>query len=151
MLIWIDDVSTRRTNDCYREDLDLHIGSTQNELDQLKDILNGCNNFDANTLLGVMTPDINAKTLSNDKLFLQLFSENDTFNDAVLPSKENPAIEGAPGNEEAESSNLLDFTELLDDDLNIDDSSLTTEAQASSTLNTPVRTLKNGPSFPVRS
>lgn len=151
MLIWIDDVSTRRTNDCYREDLDLHIGSTQNELDQLKDILNGCNNFDANTLLGVMTPDINPKTLSNDKLFLQLFSENDTFNDAGLSGKENPAIEGVPGNEEAASSNLIDFTELLDDDLNIDEGSLTTEVEATGTLNTPVRMVKNSPSFPVRS
>lgn len=131
--------------------MDFHIGSTQNELDQLKDILNGCNNFDANTLLGVMTPGINPKTLSNDKLFLQLFSENDTFNDAAVHSKENPAIEGVPGNEEAASSNLLDFTELLDDDLNIEDDSLTTEDQASSTLNTPVRTMKNGPSFTVPS
>lgn len=131
--------------------MDLHIGSTQNELDQLKDILNGCNNFDANTLLGVMTPDINPKTLSNDKLFLQLFSENDTFNDAGLSGKENPAIEGVPGNEEAASSNLIDFTELLDDDLNIDEGSLTTEVEATGTLNTPVRTVKNSPSFPVRS
>lgn len=32
----------------------MHLESTQSELDQLKDILNGYNSFDANALLGVI-------------------------------------------------------------------------------------------------
>lgn len=54
-LINFDDVSTLCTNECSREDLDLHLESTQSEIEQLRDILHGCNSFDANTLLGVST------------------------------------------------------------------------------------------------
>ncbi|XP_066155416.1 heat shock factor protein-like isoform X2 [Euwallacea fornicatus] len=116
-------------------DLDLHVDSTKNELEQLKDILNGCNNFDANTLLG-------------------LFSENDTFNDAAFPSKSHTAIEGAAENQD--DPPVIDFTELLDDDLCIDGTNLTTDPapppdQASSSLNTPVKVLKNEPLFPRKS
>lgn len=48
-----DYVSTLCTNECSREDLDLHLETTDTEIDQLRDILHGCNSFDANTLLGV--------------------------------------------------------------------------------------------------
>lgn len=54
ILIHINNVSTLCTNDCCSEDLDLHVESTQSELEQLKDILNGYNSFDANALLGVI-------------------------------------------------------------------------------------------------
>lgn len=53
-LIQNNNVSTLCTNDCSSEDLDIHIENTQSELDQLKDILNGYNSFDANALLGVI-------------------------------------------------------------------------------------------------
>ncbi|XP_066155421.1 heat shock factor protein-like isoform X5 [Euwallacea fornicatus] len=126
---------TLGTNNYFRNDLDLHVDSTKNELEQLKDILNGCNNFDANTLLG-------------------LFSENDTFNDAAFPSKSHTAIEGAAENQD--DPPVIDFTELLDDDLCIDGTNLTTDPapppdQASSSLNTPVKVLKNEPLFPRKS
>lgn len=52
-MIGIVDVSTLRTNDCCREDLDSHLENTQSELDQLRDVLNGCGTLDANALLGV--------------------------------------------------------------------------------------------------
>ncbi|KAJ8955404.1 hypothetical protein NQ318_003502 [Aromia moschata] len=35
------------------DDLDLHLDHTQSEIDQLKDILHGCNSLDANALLGL--------------------------------------------------------------------------------------------------
>lgn len=54
VLIWNNNVSTLGTNECSREDLDQHVENTQSELDQLKDILNGYNSFDANALLGVI-------------------------------------------------------------------------------------------------
>lgn len=34
--------------------MDQHVETTQSELDQLKDILNGYSSFDANALLGVI-------------------------------------------------------------------------------------------------
>lgn len=49
----IDGVSTLRTNECCRNDLDVHLETTQNEIDQFKDILHGGNSFDARTLFGV--------------------------------------------------------------------------------------------------
>lgn len=54
ILIQNNNVSTLRTNDCCSEDFDQHVESTQSELEQLKDILNGYSTFDANALLGVI-------------------------------------------------------------------------------------------------
>ncbi|CAH0561893.1 unnamed protein product [Brassicogethes aeneus] len=48
--------STRGSNPS-RDDLDLHLESSQTELDSLKDILSNCSSFDANTLLGLFNDD----------------------------------------------------------------------------------------------
>ncbi|KAJ8983523.1 hypothetical protein NQ317_012014 [Molorchus minor] len=48
---------TLGTNDFYRDDFDLHLEHTQSEIDQLKDLLHGCNSLDANALLGFFNDD----------------------------------------------------------------------------------------------
>ncbi|XP_017770603.1 PREDICTED: heat shock factor protein isoform X2 [Nicrophorus vespilloides] len=82
------------------EDLDIHVESTQNELDQLKSLLNGYSTLDANTLLGLFnhdeTPAYGLATKSEEKMKL-----------------EDPLMSGS---ELAPYSTPLDFSQLFNDD-----------------------------------
>ncbi|XP_050314551.1 heat shock factor protein-like isoform X2 [Anthonomus grandis grandis] len=120
------------------DDLDLHLDHTQSELNQLKDILNGCNNLDTTTLLG-------------------LFSDNDPddgFKADTLLEKENLSEEGASDelvNDPIASANsLIDFS-LFDKELNAQDGnpeSFTVPSMSppiSSEVNTPVMEFQKEP------
>ncbi|XP_019753500.1 heat shock factor protein isoform X1 [Dendroctonus ponderosae] len=112
---------TRSTN-AFRTDLDLHVDSTQTELDQLKDILNGCSTFDPSTLLG-------------------LFSENESqygIKNTIL-DKENPA------EEEEDFPDLIDVRELNNEVSNPEPDAIL--SASNSGLNTPI-IVKNAPIFP---
>lgn len=137
---------TLGTNGCYREDLDLHLEATQTELDQLKDILNGCNSFDANALLGVSC---------NQQLF-SLFNDDAPEYGLSLNQNTDIATDNADplvsGSEVAtiDDNNLIDFHELFDDSLDHQDVVSTTDTlpppTTDSTLSTPV-VIKDEPKF----
>ncbi|KAG5895481.1 hypothetical protein JTB14_011179 [Gonioctena quinquepunctata] len=124
---------TLGTNDCCRDDLDLHLGSTQSEIDQLKDILHGCHGLDANTLLGLFNDDSPTLGLSYNK-------------NASNPTTGDPMVSGTElatcGN------NLIDFNELFDDSLDDQDVTDTIDTNMSSTVNTPM-VIKSEPIFPT--
>lgn len=125
---------TLGTNECYREDLDLHLEHTQNEIDQLKDILHGCNSLDANALLG----------LFNDDQPTYGLSVNQNRNDLNSPTAD-PMVSGTElatcGN------NLIDFNELFDDSIDGQDTVPTT-TDSNSSVNTPL-IIKSEPLFPT--
>lgn len=120
------------------QDLDIHLESTQTELEQLKDILNGCSSFDAKALLGL-------------------------FSDESLPYE----LSYAQGSDDVKSDGLelatlgnnadiIDFASLLDDSSDVLDNpeyvSLNTDPLMSSTsdlevLNTPQITSNAAPIF----
>ncbi|CAG9760361.1 unnamed protein product [Ceutorhynchus assimilis] len=108
-------------------DLDLHLDNTQCELDDLKEILDGSRTFDSNTLFGLF----NSNELGPEV-------ESDSQKDSSVIDKANPMVSGI---EQAPTNNLLDFTELFDEDsqdvvISSDDSSSLSNTQSSS-LNTP--------------
>ncbi|XP_018573160.1 heat shock factor protein isoform X2 [Anoplophora glabripennis] len=131
---------TLGTNECCREDLDLHLESTQSEIDQLKDILHGCNSLDANALLGLFNDDQPSYGLSvnqnrddlNSPTGSQLISTDPMVSGTELATCGN---------------NLIDFNELFDDSIDGQDAA-PTSIDSSSTVNTPL-IIKSEPLFPT--
>lgn len=80
----------------------MHLETTQSEIEQLKDILKGCNGLDANALLGVSIPRVSHQNIINNILNdfnFQLF--NDEAPSFGLPynhsdtNKDNPLDTGS--------------------------------------------------------
>ncbi|KAJ8940156.1 hypothetical protein NQ314_010827 [Rhamnusium bicolor] len=115
---------TLGTNECCRDDLDLHLEHTQSEIDQLKDILHGCNTLDANALLGLFNDEAPGYGLS--------FSGDPMVSGTELATCGN---------------NLIDFNELFDDSLDGQDAT-SPLPDSDSTVNTPL-VVKSEPIFPT--
>ncbi|RZC36004.1 heat shock factor protein-like, partial [Asbolus verrucosus] len=108
------------TSDCYSSDLSNHIESTQNELEQFKDILNGYNSFvDANALLGELN-----KIPQNFKDAYLFHEESPVYDLNVNDDKNENLIDPCDplvsGSELTPYGNNFDFTELFDDSIDGD-------------------------------
>ncbi|KAJ8923832.1 hypothetical protein NQ315_010414 [Exocentrus adspersus] len=125
---------TLGTNACCRDDLDLHLEHTQSEIEQLKDILHGCNTLDANALLG----------LFNDEQPTYGLSVNQNDRDDLNSPTGDPMVSGTElttcGN------NMIDFNELFDDSFDRQDTTANV-IESGSTVNTPL-VVKSEPLFP---
>ncbi|KRT84852.1 hypothetical protein AMK59_1172, partial [Oryctes borbonicus] len=84
------------------EDLDNHVEKTQGDIDQLKDILHGCNGLDANALLGLFSDDAPDYGIT--------YSQNP--DDEGL-NKSDPLVSGSEL--ATYNTGLIDFSQLFDD------------------------------------
>lgn len=137
-------VATRNnngTNDCYKEDLDLHLETTQSEIEQLKDILKGCNGLDANALLGLFNDEAPSFGLP--------YNHSDTNKDNPLDTgSADPMVSGTELT--TYGNNLIDFNELFDDSLDGQDGVVAGEVHRQdndNSINTPM-VIKGQPLFP---
>ncbi|KAJ3639734.1 hypothetical protein Zmor_003075 [Zophobas morio] len=137
------------TSDSYSSDLNTHVESTQNELEQFKDILNGYNPFvDANALLGELNKipqNFKDVYLFNDDSPVYDLNINDVKNESLV----DPSDPLVSGSELAPYGSSFDFTELLDDSIDGDNNATVcaTDEVANSTINTP-QILAEEPVFP---
>ncbi|CAG9817018.1 unnamed protein product [Phaedon cochleariae] len=134
--------------DVSRDELDLHLETTQSEIDQLKDILHGCNSLDANVLLGK-----NLFQLFNDDVpgFGLSCMHADSGEPIDPDSAETAGDPMVSGTELATcEGNLIDFNELFDDSLDGQDAADAEAAENnfSSSINTPL-IVKSEPIFPT--
>ncbi|GJQ65202.1 putative sequence-specific DNA binding protein [Trypoxylus dichotomus] len=107
------------------EDLDNHVEKTQGEIDQLKDILHGCNTLDANALLGLFSDD------APDYGITYTQSPDDDAN------KSDPLVSGSEL--ATYTTGLIDFSQLFDDTSDPQDiqQECVTKEEPASSINTP--------------
>ncbi|KAK9746577.1 HSF-type DNA-binding [Popillia japonica] len=107
------------------EDLDNHVEKTHGEIDQLKDILHGCNTLDANALLGLFSDDAPDYGLG--------YAQNP---EDEGPNKSDPLVSGS---ELATYNNFMDFSQLFDDSSDPQDipQECPAKAEPPSSINTP--------------
>lgn len=154
----------------------MHIENTQSELDQLKDILNNYNSFEANALLGVIFMYFIKNVFFYQSNCLQLFNEeaSDYGLSYIHAGETNTNETGKPlyvffsmylrwffkfnldalcsGSELATyepNSELIDFNELFDDSVDPQTTTPPPDAGNDSCVTTPQVLAMNAPTFPV--